>query len=119
LRDLIDAGVTVGLATDNVPVSMFWPIWQAVARLSNVTQDRVAPEQAISRAEALRCATVDCAYVTFDEGKKGSLEPGKLADLAVLSADPLSVDEAGLRDITASMTMVGGRIVHETPNWHG
>jgi predicted amidohydrolase YtcJ len=119
LRDLLDAGVKVGLATDNVPVSMFWPIWQAVARISNVTQDRIAPEQAISRAEALRCATGDCAYVTFDEGKKGSLEPGKLADVAILSADPLSIDELGLRDITAAMTMVGGKAVHETPNWNG
>ena len=118
LRDLLDAGVKVGLATDNVPVSMFWPIWQAVARTSNVTQHRVAPEQAISRTEALRSATVDCAYITFDEGKKGSLEPGKLADLAVLSADPLSVEEAGLRDIAAAMTMVGGKAVYETPNWH-
>jgi predicted amidohydrolase YtcJ len=117
LRDLLD-GVKVGLATDNVPVSMFWPIWQAVARTSNATQDRIAPEQAISRAEALRSATVDCAYITFDEGKKGSLEPGKLADLAVLSADPFSVEEAGLRDIAAAMTMVGGKAVYETPNWH-
>jgi predicted amidohydrolase YtcJ len=119
LRDLLDAGVKVGLATDNVPVSMFWPMWQAVARMSNVTNQPVAPEQAISRAEALRCSTVDCAYVNFDEGKKGSLEPGKLADLAVLSADPLVIGDAGLRDITATMTMVGGRIVHQTPNWHG
>jgi predicted amidohydrolase YtcJ len=79
----------------------------------------VGPEQAISRAEALRCASVDCAYVTFDEGKKGSLEPGKLADLAVSSADPLAVGEEGLRDITAAMTMVGGKVVHETPKWHG
>jgi predicted amidohydrolase YtcJ len=118
LRDLLDAGVKVGLATDNVPVSMFWPIWQAVARTSNVTQGRIAPEQAISRTEALRSATVDCAYITFDEGKKGSLEPGKLADLAVLSADPLSVEEAGLRDIAAAMTLVGGKAVYETPNWH-
>jgi predicted amidohydrolase YtcJ len=116
LRDLIDAGVTVGLATDNVPVSMFWPIWQAVARISNVTNQPVAPGQAISRAEALRCATVNCAHLMFDESKKGSLEPGKLADLAVLSADPLTVD-ATLRDISATMTMVGGRTVYETANW--
>jgi predicted amidohydrolase YtcJ len=119
LRDLLDAGVKVGLATDNVPVSMFWPIWQSVARVSNVSSAPVAPEQAITRMEALRCATVDCAYVTFDEDKKGSLEPGKLADLAVVSADPMQVDDVGLRDITAAMTMVGGKIVHETPDWHG
>jgi predicted amidohydrolase YtcJ len=66
----------------------------------------------------LRCSTASGAYLTFDEAKKGSLEPSKLADLAVLTADPLTVDDAGLRDISATMTMVGGKIVHETPNWH-
>ena len=66
----------------------------------------------------MRCSTAIGAYLTFDEGKKGSLEPGKLADLAVLTADPLTVDEAELRDIAAAMTMVGGKIVHETPSWH-
>jgi predicted amidohydrolase YtcJ len=95
---------------------MFWPIWQAVAR-EDLTKERIAPEQAVTRAEALRCSTASGAYLTFDEGKKGSLEPGKLADLAVLTADPLTVDD-GLRDISAAMTMVGGKIVHETANWH-
>ena len=106
------------LATDNVPVSLFWPIWQRSPALSG-TNERVAPEQALTRAEALRCATANGAYLTFDEDKKGSLAPGKLADLAVLSADPLTVEEAGIRDITALMTMVGGRIVHETQHWCG
>jgi predicted amidohydrolase YtcJ len=64
-----------------------------------------------------RCATNDGAYLTFDEDKKGSLEPGKLADLAVLSADPLTVEEAGIADIRALMTMVGGKTVYETPGW--
>ena len=117
VRSLLDAGVNVGLVTDNVPVSLFWPIWQVVARLSRVTNERVAPEQVIARAAALRCATFNGAYLTFDEAKKGSLEPGKLADLAVPSADPLGVEEAGIRDISSLMTMVGGRIVHEAPNW--
>jgi len=116
LRDLIDAGIKVGLITDNVPISLFWPIWESVARLSRVTNERIAPEQAITRAEALRCATEHGAYLTFDEDKKGSLEPGKLADLAVLSADPLTVPESAIRDIAADMTMVGGKIVHQVPN---
>ena len=116
LRDLIDAGVKVGLITDNVPISLFWPIWESVARLSRVTNERIAPEQSITRAEALRCATLNGAYLTFDEDKKGSLEPGKLADLAVLSADPLTVPESAIRDITADMTMAGGKIVHQVPN---
>ena len=118
LRSLIDAGVKVALITDNVPISLFGPVWQSVARLSR-TNVRIAPQQAITRAEAIRCATENGAYLTFDEDKKGTLEPGKLADLAVLSADPLTVAEPGIRDITADMTMVGGRIVHQSANWPG
>jgi predicted amidohydrolase YtcJ len=118
LRDLLDAGVKVGLVTDNVPVSMFWPIWQAVARRGR-GDEPIAPEQALTRAQALRCATENGAYLTFDESRKGSLEAGKLADLAVLSADPLTVEESKLRDISAVMTMVGGRIVHATSDGPG
>ncbi len=119
LRSLLDAGVKVSLATDNVPVSPFLPIWQAVARRSYQTKEQVAPGEALSRADALRCATANGAYLTFDEDKKGSLEAGKLADVAVLSADPLATEESGIAEIRSLMTMVGGRIVHETPNWLG
>jgi hypothetical protein len=118
LRDLLDAGVNVGLVTDNVPVSMFWPVWQSIARRDR-TNEPVSPEQALTRVEALRCATHNNAFLTFDEDRKGSLEPGKLADLTVLSADPLTVQQIGIRDIKSLMTMVGGRIVYETPNWFG
>jgi predicted amidohydrolase YtcJ len=119
LRDLLDAGVKVGLVTDNVPISMLWPIWQSIARQDRVTDERVSPEQTLTRAEALRCATHNNAFLTFDEDRKGSLEPGKLADMAVLSADPLTVEEVGIRNVRSLMTMVGGQIVYETPNWFG
>ena len=119
LRSLLDAGVKVSLATDNVPTSNFWPISQTVSRTSYVTKQRVAPKQALTRMEALRCATADGAYLTFDENKKGSLQVGKYADLVALSADPLMVEESRLADITSLMTMVGGRIVHETAGWTG
>jgi predicted amidohydrolase YtcJ len=119
LRSLLDAGVKVSLATDNVPVSPFLPIWQVVARRSYQSKEQVAPGEALSRADALRCATANGAYLTFDEDKKGSLEAGKLADVAVLSADPLATEESSIAEIRSLMTMVGGRIVHETPNWLG
>jgi predicted amidohydrolase YtcJ len=79
----------------------------------------IAESQALSRMEALRCATANGAYLTFDEDKKGTLEPGKFADLAVLSADPLTVEADRLAETHSLMTMVGGRIVYETPNWSG
>ena len=117
LRSLIEAGVKVSLATDNVPVSPFLPIAQAIVRETFGGRERVAPSEPLGRADALRCATGNGAWLTFDEGCKGSLEPGKLADLALLSADPLAVEEGGIADIRSLMTMVGGRIVHETPGW--
>ncbi|MDP7241977.1 MAG: amidohydrolase [Rhodospirillales bacterium] len=113
LRSLIDAGVPFGLATDNVPVSMFHPIWHCVSRYNKRTDGAIAPAQAITRAEALRAATMGGAALTSEENEKGSLEPGKLADLAVLSDDPLTCAEGALKDITAELTMVGGRIVHQ------
>lgn len=119
LNRLREAGVTVSLATDNTPISLWHPVQQTVARKDFRTHRVLGAGQALSRMEALRCATANGAYLTFDETKKGSLEPGKFADLIVLSADPLTAAEDKLSDTTALMTMVGGKIVHETPGWSG
>lgn len=119
LRSLLNAGVKVSLATDNVPITNFLPVSHTILRTSYVTKERIAPAQALTRMEALRCATANGAYLTFDEDKRGTLQAGKYADLAVLSADPLTVDENRIAELTSLMTMVGGRIVHETPNWAG
>ena len=119
LKSLLEAGVKVSLSTDNVPITNWMPVMQSIARTSLVTGERIAPQQALTRMQAIRCATSDGAYLTFDEAKKGSLEPGKLADLAVLTDDPLTVEENKVADIASQMTMVGGRIVHETPGWAG
>jgi predicted amidohydrolase YtcJ len=80
--------------------------------MSTAERRPIAPDQALSREEAIRCATIHGAFLTMEEDRKGSIEPGKLADLAVLSADPLSVPEAEIGGITAALTIVGGRIVH-------
>ena len=61
----------------------------------------------------MRAATLGGAALSLEENEKGSLEAGKLADLAVLSDDPLTCAEGALKDITAELTMVGGKIVHE------
>ena len=119
LKAWSEAGITASLATDNVPVSLWYPVAQAVARRDFKSQRVVGARQALSRMEALRCSTLNGAYLTFDEAKKGSIEPGKFADLAVLSGDPLTVEEKALFEMGATMTMVGGKIVHETPGWHG
>jgi hypothetical protein len=118
LKRLREAGIHVSLATDNVPTTLFYPIWHVVSRRNLYVDDRIAPEQAVSREDALRCATIDGAWLSFEEDVKGSIEPGKLADMAVLSADPLSCPEDDIKDIVAETTIVGGRVVHqrdETP----
>lgn len=113
LRRLRDAGVPVSFGTDNVPVSLWYPIWQTVARLDRKTQTQIAPGQALTREEALRCATRGGAWLTFEEKDKGSLEPGKLADIVVLSQNPLTCELDRLRHTVAEIAIVGGRIVYE------
>jgi hypothetical protein len=109
----MERGLHVSLATDNVPVSLFYPIWQSVARRSRYTKEAIAPGESLTREQALRAATINGAWLTFEENRKGSLEPGKLADLAVLDADPMTVPEDELRTIAADITVVGGRVVYE------
>jgi predicted amidohydrolase YtcJ len=119
LRSLREAGVTVALATDNTPITLWQPVQQTVLRRAFGSGRAFGEGQALSPMEALRCATANGAYLTFDEAKKGSLEAGKFADLTVLSADPLTIAADQLAGIASLMTMVGGKIVHETPGWHG
>ncbi|HBH03779.1 MAG: hypothetical protein A2W08_18970 [Candidatus Rokubacteria bacterium RBG_16_73_20] len=113
LRKLREAGVHVALATDNVPVSLFHPVWHCVARLDRYSGRAIAPAQALTREEALRACTNEGAYLLGEEDRRGSLEPGKLADLAVLSEDPLACALERLPGITADLTLVGGRVVWE------
>jgi predicted amidohydrolase YtcJ len=113
LASLKAAGVSFGLATDNVPTSMFYPIWQSVARKDRTTGRTIAPGEKISREDALRAATLGGAYLTRDERDRGSLEAGKLADFVCLSDDPLCIDEDRIKDIVAEFVVVGGRTVFE------
>ena len=110
---LLAAGVPVSFASDNVPVSL-WPcVWQATERIDRSTGTVIAPRQRISREDALRCVTQHGAWLCGDEDRRGSLEPGKLADLLVLPVDPLTVPTADLSGIRPDMTVVGGRVVWE------
>ena len=113
LRKLREAGVTIALATDNVPPSLWHPIAQTITRLDRNAGHAIAPSQRLTREEALRAATTAGAWLTFDEDEKGTLEPGKLADVVVLSADPLTVEESRIAEIVADVTVVGGRVVFE------
>jgi hypothetical protein len=71
--------------------------------------------QRITRGEALRIFTINNAKLTFEENIKGSIEPGKLADLVVLSGDILTIPEKQIESLKAVATMVGGRFVYGDP----
>src|SRR5690606_38947009 len=99
---------------DNLLLSMFQSIWHAVARRDRNGEIVAPAEERLSREEALRAATLGGAHFSFEESERGSIEVGKLADLAVLSNDPLTCEEDALKEIAAEMTFVGGRCVFDS-----
>ncbi|MCH7736074.1 MAG: amidohydrolase [Chloroflexi bacterium] len=113
-RDYLDQGVRFGLGTDNKPYSPFPTIWAAVVRQERTTKKMVGPKQCLTRIEALKAITMGGAYFCFEEDRRGSLETGKLADLAVLSDDYLAVPEDEIPGLHSVLTMVGGQVVHSS-----
>jgi predicted amidohydrolase YtcJ len=75
----------------------------------------IDPWEAVSVYEALRAYTIDAAFACRAEHVKGSLEPGKFADIAVVDRNPFEIDPDDLKDICCLMTVVGGRVVHTSP----
>ena len=115
MRKVIDAGVLVGGGTDGpvVPVDPFLSMWWMTTRFT-LNGYALGPDQAITVREALKAYTYNNAATMGVERERGSLEPGKLADLVVLSQDILSVPSAAIRDTKALLTMVGGKVVHRS-----
>ena len=114
VRMYLDAGLPVSSGTDApvVPYSPLWTLYHFVTR-DTISGGVLGPGQRVTRAEALRMATRGNAWLMMEEADKGSIEKGKLADLVVLSEDPLTCPEPRLRDATVLMTIVGGRVVHD------
>jgi predicted amidohydrolase YtcJ len=106
-KTLLKEDIVVASGSD-CPIEEINPllgIWASVAREDN-------REQRLTAEEALRTYTVNAAYASFDEKKKGTIEPGKYADLTILSDDPAESKPEKIRDITVEMVMVDGRIVY-------
>jgi predicted amidohydrolase YtcJ len=108
-------GVMIGAGTDAHRVASYNPFTSLQWILDSRTVSGVpmrGPEETPSRADALRMYTLWSAWFSFDEQKRGSLEVGKLADLAVLTTDYLTVPVADVGGIESVLTMVGGKIVY-------
>ena len=113
IRKMIDAKVLVGGGTDGpvVPVDPFLSMWWMTTR--QVLKGYVlGPEHAITPKEAVALYTINNAKVLGVEKDRGSLEAGKLADLAVLSQDILAVAPDQIRETKAVVTVVGGKVIH-------
>lgn len=92
-----------------VPMTPMLLLWAAVHRRTT-SGEALGPEQCLTRSEALRATTIDSAWQLHLEGDRGSIEPGKRADFALLDADPLD-DETELREIEVLQTVVEGEVV--------
>ena len=114
-RTWLNMGIPLCLSSD-APSMPWWDpqttLAAAIARIS-ATNKPFAPEQALTIDEAMYAHTMGGAYADFAENIKGSLEPGKFADLIVWSDNPYSVSTIEILDLTIDLTMVGGRIVHQ------
>ena len=110
-REWLDRGLVVAAGSDVVPFDPLLGVWSLVTR-GTLAAGVVGPEQRVTREEALRMYTLDGAYLTFEEELKGSIEPGKLADLVVLDGDPLTCPEDEIKDLPVVATVLGGRVTH-------
>ena len=123
IREMLDHHLVVVTGSDytgpnpdtTTPNNPFIPLYYYVSRKTR--DGRVlGPQEKISRAEALRIATNNNAFTTWEEQVKGSIEPGKLADFVVLSGDFLTVPEDEILKLHPLATYVGGRRVYAAPN---
>jgi predicted amidohydrolase YtcJ len=120
-RSMLDAGLVVAGGSDHMtrfdprtatnPYHPFFGMWMAITR-QTVDGSVINPEQRVERLEALRMWTLNGAYLSFEEKSKGSIEPGKLADLIVVSKDFLSCPVDEIKNIEALLTVVNGKVVY-------
>ena len=113
-KSLLDSGLIVAAGSDSpiVPENPLVGIYGAVTRQAESGQ-QLSPEECISASQALAMYTINAAYASFEEGIKGSITQGKLADLVLLSDDPTRVPPEQIKEIKVEMTIIGGEVVWE------
>ncbi len=107
----IDLRYSSHLDTPVTPMLPLQAVWSMVHRIT-FGGDVLGPQQRVSVMQALRAVTIDAAWQVFEEGNRGSLEPGKFADMIILSGSPLD-DPMAMRELTVQRTMVGGATIYQ------
>jgi predicted amidohydrolase YtcJ len=117
-RTIVDSGVKVGAGSDAAAVSVFDP-WLMIYYMvtgKNSAGEVINPGQTLTRQEAMRLYTVENGWFTHEESTLGTIELGKLADVAVLSADyfdPARVNDEAIKQLHSVLTVVDGKVVHD------
>jgi predicted amidohydrolase YtcJ len=110
-QTLIRRGIHVGYGSDHRPYGPIAAIWAAVTREGR--DGRIyGADEAVPVEEALRRHTLEAAFLTFDEGNRGSLEPGKYADMVVLTDDILALPPSQIREVGVEQTIIAGEVVY-------
>lgn len=117
IRRMLEMGVPVGAGTDATRVSSYNPFLSLYWLITGKTIGGLSlypDENRFDRSEALKLYTVGSSWFSTEDGKKGALAPGQLADLAILSADYFSIPEEEIKHLESVLTIVGGKIVYAT-----
>ena len=122
-RSMVDAGIIVNGGSDHMvkwdantsvnPYNPFLGMWTMITRTTE-KGSVIFPEEAGTREEALKMYTINNALASFEEDLKGSVEPGKFADLAVISDDILTCPAGQIRNIVSVLTLTGGKVVYSS-----
>ena len=122
VRDMLDLGIPVAAGSDSTRACAENPwlaLWWLVTGCPLDGGPRRGPRHRLSRAEALGLYTRAGAWFSFEEDRRGRLQPGWLADLAVLSDDFLTCDEEAIPSLESELTLVGGKVAHAGPAFGG
>ncbi len=103
-RIMIDEGIIIAFGSDGMPFNPIYGVWSAL--------NHGIKDARIKLTEAIRCYTLNGAYASFEEDLKGSIEPGKLADVAVIDRDLVETKPENIRDAKVYMTIVNGKILY-------
>ncbi len=110
-----DAGIPVIISSDQAPIGPLFSIWQAVSRVRR-SGKIFRPEERLTLEEAIRAVTIGPAWAFFEDDVKGSIEPGKYADMVVLGQDIMTIDPLKIIEIPVLKTMTNGKFVYVNPN---